>query len=124
MKTRRRGKIVNICSLASDLGRPNIVAYATSKGALRMFTRALAVELAPHRRLQIGAFGDVEQRVQRHAVVALAGEVGVQRADTQREITRTRRVGLDQAGKRGAGQPLRMRIEAGERAHAACFGIE
>jgi len=47
MKARRRGKIVNICSLASDLGRPNIVAYATSKGALKMMTRALAVELAP-----------------------------------------------------------------------------
>ena len=47
MKSRRRGKIINICSLASDLGRPNIVAYATSKGALKMLTRALAVELAP-----------------------------------------------------------------------------
>jgi gluconate 5-dehydrogenase len=47
MKARRRGKIVNICSLASDLGRPHIVAYATSKGGLRMLTRALAVELAP-----------------------------------------------------------------------------
>jgi gluconate 5-dehydrogenase len=47
MKARRRGKIVNICSLASDLGRPNIVAYATSKGALKMMTRALAVEVAP-----------------------------------------------------------------------------
>ena len=47
MQKRRRGKIVNICSLASDLGRPNIVPYATSKGALRMMTRALAVELAP-----------------------------------------------------------------------------
>jgi gluconate 5-dehydrogenase len=48
MKTRRRGKIINICSLASDLGRPNIVAYAASKGGLKMMTRALAVELAPH----------------------------------------------------------------------------
>ena len=47
MKKRRRGKILNICSIASDLGRPNIVAYATSKGALKMLTRALAVELAP-----------------------------------------------------------------------------
>jgi gluconate 5-dehydrogenase len=47
MKSRRRGKIVNLCSIASDLGRPNIVSYATSKGGLRMFTRALAVELAP-----------------------------------------------------------------------------
>jgi gluconate 5-dehydrogenase len=47
MKTRRSGKIINICSLAADLGRPRIVAYATSKGGLRMLTRALAVEVAP-----------------------------------------------------------------------------
>jgi gluconate 5-dehydrogenase len=47
MKARRRGKIINICSLASDIGRPNIVPYAVSKGAMRMLTRALAVELAP-----------------------------------------------------------------------------
>ena len=48
MKARRRGKIINICSLASDIGRPNIVPYAVSKGAVRMLTRALAVELAAH----------------------------------------------------------------------------
>jgi len=48
MKAQRRGKIINICSIASDLGRPNIVAYAASKGGLKMLTRALAVELAPH----------------------------------------------------------------------------
>ena len=48
MKARRRGKIINLCSLASDIGRPNIVPYATSKGGVRMLTRALAGELAPH----------------------------------------------------------------------------
>jgi gluconate 5-dehydrogenase len=48
MQARRLGKIINICSIASDLGRPNIVAYATSKGALKMLTRALAVETAPY----------------------------------------------------------------------------
>jgi gluconate 5-dehydrogenase len=48
MKARRRGKIINLCSLASDIGRPNIVPYAASKGGVRMLTRALAVELAPH----------------------------------------------------------------------------
>jgi gluconate 5-dehydrogenase len=47
MRARRGGKIINICSLSSDLGRPNTVAYAASKGALKMLTRALAVELAP-----------------------------------------------------------------------------
>ena len=48
MKARRRGKIINICSLACDIGRPNIVAYAAARAALKMLTRALAVELAPH----------------------------------------------------------------------------
>jgi len=48
MRVRRRGKIINICSLASEIGRPNIVPYAASKGGLQMLTRALAVELAPH----------------------------------------------------------------------------
>jgi gluconate 5-dehydrogenase len=48
MKARKRGKIINICSLASDLGRPNIVPYAASKGGLKMLTRALAIELAPY----------------------------------------------------------------------------
>jgi gluconate 5-dehydrogenase len=47
MKANRCGKIINICSIASDLGRPNIVPYAATKGALKMLTRALAVELAP-----------------------------------------------------------------------------
>jgi gluconate 5-dehydrogenase len=47
MKARRHGKIINVCSLASDLGRPDIAAYASSKGGLKMLTRALAVELAP-----------------------------------------------------------------------------
>jgi len=47
MKARRRGKVINICSLASEIGRPNIVPYAASKGGLQMLTRALAVEVAP-----------------------------------------------------------------------------
>ena len=48
MQARRRGKIINVCSLASDIGRPHIVPYAVSKGALKMMTRALAVEAAPY----------------------------------------------------------------------------
>jgi NAD(P)-dependent dehydrogenase (short-subunit alcohol dehydrogenase family) len=41
------GKIVNIASLASEIGFPRIVAYASSKGGVRQLTRALAVEWAP-----------------------------------------------------------------------------
>ena len=48
MKARRRGKIVNICSLVSTLARPTTVPYQVSKGGIAMLTRGLAVELAPH----------------------------------------------------------------------------
>ena len=83
-----------------------------------------AFQLALHCRRQVGAHGQLEQGLQCRAVVALAREVRVQRTDPQRELPCARRIGFDQAGKRSAGQPLRMRIKAGERAHAACFGIE
>ena len=48
MISRRAGKIVNICSLQSDLGRRTIAPYAASKGGLRMLTRAMAVEWASY----------------------------------------------------------------------------
>jgi gluconate 5-dehydrogenase len=47
MRKRRRGSIINIASLTSELGRPNIVPYTAAKGGVRQLTRGLAVELAP-----------------------------------------------------------------------------
>jgi len=46
MKARKRGAIINIASLTSELARPNIVAYTAAKGGVRQLTRGLAVELA------------------------------------------------------------------------------
>lgn len=48
MARRSHGKVINVCSLSSERARPEISAYAASKGALRMLTRALAVEFARH----------------------------------------------------------------------------
>lgn len=48
MRPRGYGKIVNIASLASEAGFPNIVAYASSKGGVRQLTKSLAVEWAPY----------------------------------------------------------------------------
>jgi len=48
MLQKRRGKFINICSVASELARPNIAAYATAKGGLKMLTKAMAVEWASH----------------------------------------------------------------------------
>jgi gluconate 5-dehydrogenase len=56
MKERRRGKIIATGSLASDLGRGTITPYASAKGGLKMFIRALAVELGPHN-IQCNAIG-------------------------------------------------------------------
>jgi gluconate 5-dehydrogenase len=46
MMPRRRGKIVNIGSLASELARPTVGAYTAAKGGIRNLTRAMAVEWA------------------------------------------------------------------------------
>jgi len=56
MITRRQGKIINICSLMSELGRPTTTAYAAAKGGLKMFTRALTVELAKFN-IQVNGIG-------------------------------------------------------------------
>jgi gluconate 5-dehydrogenase len=47
MIARGRGVIINICSVQSDLGRPSIVPYTASKGAMKMMTKAMAAELGP-----------------------------------------------------------------------------
>ena len=46
MIARQAGKIVNICSVASELARPTIAPYTAAKGGLRMLTRSMCVEWA------------------------------------------------------------------------------
>jgi gluconate 5-dehydrogenase len=48
MIAQRRGKIIHIASLMSELARPTVVPYIASKGGIRQLTRGMAVELAPH----------------------------------------------------------------------------
>ena len=48
MVARRSGKIINICSVTSELGRPTITPYTAAKGGLKMLTRGLAAELGRH----------------------------------------------------------------------------
>ncbi len=56
MIERQSGKIINICSLQSELGRQSIAPYAASKGGLKMLTRAMATEWARHN-IQVNAIG-------------------------------------------------------------------
>ena len=47
MVNRKRGRIINICSVTSELGRPGISVYTASKGAVKMLTKAMAIDLGP-----------------------------------------------------------------------------
>jgi gluconate 5-dehydrogenase len=56
MIARRRGKIINICSVQSELGRPGIAPYAATKGAVKMLTKGMAIDWGPHG-LQVNGLG-------------------------------------------------------------------
>jgi len=48
MIKQKRGKIVNIASLAAHIGAPGLAAYGASKGGVVQLTKALAVELGKY----------------------------------------------------------------------------
>ena len=48
MIPRGRGKIINICSVQSQLARPTIAPYAATKGAVAMFTRGQCTDWAKY----------------------------------------------------------------------------
>jgi gluconate 5-dehydrogenase len=56
MIPRRRGKIINICSVQSELGRPNIAPYTASKGAVKMLTKGMAIDWGPYG-IQVNGLG-------------------------------------------------------------------
>lgn len=56
MIPRKSGKIININSMMSELGRPSVGAYAAAKGGLKMLTKNMAVEWARHN-IQVNGIG-------------------------------------------------------------------
>lgn len=56
MIANRSGKIINICSMMSELGRNTVGAYAASKGGLKMLTQNMATEWAKHN-IQVNGIG-------------------------------------------------------------------
>ena len=47
MIPRGRGRIINICSVQSELGRPGIAPYMATKGAVKMLTKGMAIDWGP-----------------------------------------------------------------------------
>jgi gluconate 5-dehydrogenase len=56
MIERGEGKIINICSMMSELGRNSVSAYAAAKGGLKMLTKNLATEWAQYN-IQVNGIG-------------------------------------------------------------------
>jgi len=56
MITRGAGKIINICSVQSELGRPDIAAYTATKGAVKMLTKGMAIDWGKHG-IQVNGLG-------------------------------------------------------------------
>jgi gluconate 5-dehydrogenase len=56
IKRKSGGKIINMCSMMSELGRDTVSAYAAAKGGLKMLTRNMATEWAKYN-IQINGIG-------------------------------------------------------------------
>lgn len=56
MISRNSGKVINICSMMSELGRETVSAYAAAKGGLKMLTKNLATEWAKFN-IQVNGIG-------------------------------------------------------------------
>lgn len=56
MMERQEGKIINICSMMSELGRETVSAYAAAKGGLKMLTRNICSEYGGYN-IQCNAIG-------------------------------------------------------------------
>lgn len=56
MINKKSGKIINIGSIQSELGRPTIAPYAASKGGILMLTKGMAVDWAKYN-IQVNGIG-------------------------------------------------------------------
>jgi len=56
MIERKRGKIINICSVQSEMARPSIAPYTATKGAIKMLTKGMCADWAKYG-IQVNAIG-------------------------------------------------------------------
>lgn len=77
LKARGRGAIVHVSSVQGFRSQGNVLAYATSKGAVHAMTRAMAVDCAPHgvRVLSISP-GSVRTPLLEYGAARIAGPEG------------------------------------------------
>jgi gluconate 5-dehydrogenase len=72
MVKRRAGKIINICSMMSELGRNTVTAYAAAKGGLKMLTKNMATEWAKYN-VQVNGIGPGYFATEQTAPIRVSG---------------------------------------------------
>lgn len=72
MIERGGGKVINICSMMSELGRNSVGAYAAAKGGLKMLTRNMATEWARYN-VQVNGIGPGYFATSQTAPIRVAG---------------------------------------------------
>ncbi len=72
MVERGGGKVINICSMMSELGRSSVGAYAAAKGGLKMLTRNMATEWAKYN-IQVNGIGPGYFATSQTAPIRVAG---------------------------------------------------
>lgn len=91
MVSQRRGRIINISSVAGEKGGRGQTNYAASKGAINAFTRALAVELAP-RNINVNAVApgvietEMSREVRQRAPEAVQSRILLRRIGRPEEV--------------------------------------
>src|SRR5579883_3062371 len=95
VKRKTAGRIVNISSVHEDLPMPQNVPYCCAKGGLRMMTRTIALELAPHNitvnNIAPGAVDtpiDADVKADPEKMAALLGEIPLRRMGQPEEIAK------------------------------------
>jgi 3-oxoacyl-[acyl-carrier protein] reductase len=89
--SQRRGKIINISSVAGEKGGRGQTNYAASKGAINAFTRSLAVELAP-RGITVNAVApgvidtEMSREVRERAADAVLGRILLRRIGSPADV--------------------------------------
>lgn len=72
MIQRKAGKIINICSMMSELGRDTVSAYAAAKGGLKMLTKNMATEWGKYN-IQVNGIGPGYFATTQTAPIRVAG---------------------------------------------------
>ena len=91
MMFQKKGRIINISSVAGDRGGRGQTNYAASKGGLNAFTRAVAIELAP-KNITVNAVApgvietEMSQEVMRRAKETVMTHIPLKRLGTCDEV--------------------------------------